>query len=166
MADLSKIEGTKCKGFNDFIIPHHLISREIRMFCEVLREFNNKEIIPHEYEFDDYWDWTEREDAALINNIWKKLLIDIGLQQTFIPQELGGMGDSSTVEKCAVGIELSRGDFAVACSSLITPWAIVAAAMPKPNETLLKRFAEELCGDEICLMCSAITEPHAGGSVE
>jgi alkylation response protein AidB-like acyl-CoA dehydrogenase len=147
-------------------MPHHLISQEARMFCKALREFVNKEIIPNDAEFDNYWDWTERDDATLVHNIWKKLLIDIGLQQTFIPREFGGLGGGSTVESVATIAEVSRGDFALACTGFISPWSIASISMPKPNATLLKKFGDLLCGDQICMICSAITEPHAGGSVE
>jgi alkylation response protein AidB-like acyl-CoA dehydrogenase len=166
MADLSQVEGAKCKGIDDFLKPHHMISEECKMFCSALREFINKEVIPNEDEFDNFWDWTERDDATFIHDIWKKLLIDIGLQHTFIPPEFGGLGGGSIVESCATVSEVSRGDFALACSGFISPWSIASISMPKPNEYLLKKFGEALCGKEICMICSAITEPHAGGSVE
>jgi len=70
------------------------------------------------------------------------------------------------VEACATVEEISRGDFGVACSGFISPWSIAALTMPQPNEVLLKKFAPLLLGDEVNLICSAITEPHAGGSVE
>ena len=166
MADLSQVEGAKCKGIDDFIKPHHLISDETRRFCSALREFANKEIIPNEDEFDNFWDWTERDDASRVHHIWKKLLIDIGLQQTFIPPEFGGMGGGSIVEMYATVSEVSRADFGLACSGFISPWSIASISMPKPNEELLQKLGGDLCGNDICMICSAITEPHAGGSVE
>ena len=166
MTDLSQVEGAKCQGIDDFLKPQHLISKETAMFCEALREFIDKEVIPNEDEFDNFWDWTERDDADLVHGIWKKLLMDIGLQQTFIPAEFGGMGGGSITEACATVSEVSRGDFALACSGFISSWSIAALLMPQPNEFLLKKIAEDVCGDEMCMICSAITEPHAGGSVE
>lgn len=166
MADFSLVEGAKCKGIDDFNKPHHLISEETRMFCNTLREFVNKEVIPNDEEFDNYWNWTERDDAEFIHKIWHKLLIDIGLQETFVPPEFGGLGGGSTVEAVATVAEVSRGDFALACTGFISPWSMAAITMPKPNEVLLKKFGELLCGDEICMICAAITEPHGGGSVE
>ena len=166
MADLSQVEKTKCKGIDDFMKPHHLISDETRRFCEALREFANKEIIPNEDEFDNYWDWTERDDASLVQGIWKRLLIDIGLQHTFIPPEFGGMGGGSIVEACATVSEVSRADFGLACSGFISSWSIASISMPKPNAELLQKLGKALCGNDVCMICSAITEPHAGGSVE
>jgi len=166
MVDLNQVEKAKCSGIDDFMKPHHLISDEARRFCMALREFVNKEIIPNEDEFDNYWDWTERDDASMVHKIWKKLLIDIGLQHTFIPPEFGGMGGGTVVESCALVSEVSRGDFGIACSGFISPWSIASISMPKPNEVLLKKLGEDLCGDEVCMVCSAITEPHGGGAVE
>jgi glutaryl-CoA dehydrogenase (non-decarboxylating) len=166
MSNNSKFEGAKCKGIDDFMRPDHLISEETRMFCKTLREFVNKEIIPNEDEFDNNWDWTEQKDSSMVDNIWNKLLIGLELQQTFIPPEFGGLGGGTTVEACARVAELSRGDFGIACTGFISPWSIASISLPEPNEMLLKKFGELLCGDEICIICSAITEPHAGGSVE
>ena len=166
MANNSLAQKEKCSGIDDFLRPEHLISEETRMFCKSLREFVNKEIIPNEDQFDNNWDWTEQKDSPLVNGIWNRLLIGLGLQQTFIPPEFGGLGGGSTVEACARVSEVSRGDFSVACTGFISPWSIASISMPEPNEVLLKKFSELLCGDEVCMICSAITEPHAGGSVE
>lgn len=155
-----------CQGIDDFLRPDHLISPEAKMFCDTLRRFVDKEVLPHEDELDDYWDWTEREEHTFIHDLWKKLLIDLGLQRSFVPPELGGTGGGTTVETCAQIIEVARGDFALACSGFISPWSIAALALPKPNETLLAKFAPLLCGDQVYMICSAITEPHGGGAVE
>jgi hypothetical protein len=58
--DRSKTDLEICKGVNDFLRPDHLMSEENKMFCETLRKFVDKEMLPHEGEFDDFWDWTER----------------------------------------------------------------------------------------------------------
>lgn len=166
MSESNQFEGAKCKGIDDFMQPDHLISEETRMLCKSIREFVNKEIIPNEEEFDNNWDWTEHEDNPMVHGIWKKLLIDIGVQHTFIPPDFGGLGGGTTVEACARVVELSRGDFGVACTGYISPWSIASISLPKPNLMLLKKFGELLCGDEPYIICSAITEPHAGGSVE
>lgn len=160
------MENAKCKGLDDFLRPHHLISPETKQFCDTLRKFVDNEVLPHEEELEDYWDWTERDESTFVEGIWQKLLIDIGLQQSFVPPEFGGTGGGTTVEACATVEEISRGDFGVACSGFISPWSIAALTMPQPNEVLLKKFAPLLLGDEVNLICSAITEPHAGGSVE
>ncbi len=62
--------------------------------------------------------------------------------------------------------EVARGDYALASTGFISPWSIAALAIPTPNEVLLKKFAPLLCGDEVFIIASAITEPHAGESVE
>ena len=34
---------------------------------------------------DQYWDWTERTENTWVHDMWKKLLIDLGVQQSFVP---------------------------------------------------------------------------------
>ena len=51
----------KCTGVDDFLRPEHLITEPDRMVVRAVRDFVDKELLPHEKEFDDYWDWTERE---------------------------------------------------------------------------------------------------------
>ncbi len=159
-------ESTRSKGIDDFLRPDHLISEEAKMFSKTLRKFVDTQILPHEDELDDYWDWTERKERTFVHDIWKKLFIDLGLQKFFVPPEFGGTGGASTVDMLILVEELSRGDYGAATTGFITPWSIAALALPKPNEVLLKKFAPLLCGDKEYVICSAITEPHAGGSVE
>ena len=154
------------KGIDDFLKPMHLLSDETIMFMKTIRQFVDQEILPHEHEVDDYWDWPERKERTFVHDIWKKMFIDLGVQKSFVPPELGGSGGGSTVELFTLVEELSRGDYGAATTVYITPWSIAALALPKPNEFLLKKFAPLLCGDEEYVICSAITEPHAGGSVE
>jgi hypothetical protein len=70
-----------CQGLDDFLRPEHLISSETRLFCKTLRKFVDKEVLPHEEEMDEFWDWTEREGHNFVHDIWKKLLIDVGLEE-------------------------------------------------------------------------------------
>lgn len=166
MSQSTEFVHAKCKGVDDFLRPDHLISQEAKMYCNTLREFINKEVIPVEDQFDAYWDWTERGGDTFVDALWQKLLIDLELQHTFIPPELGGLGGGSTVDMCALVSEVARGDFALACSGFISPWSIASATLPKVNEPLMKKIAPLMCGNEVYMICAAITEPHSGGSVE
>lgn len=163
---MMKTEKSQAKGIDDFLRPDHLISEEIRLFCQTLRKFVDREVLPHAEELDDYWDWTERKERTFVHDLWKKLLIDVGLQKSFIPEAFGGSGGASTVETAATIQEVARGDYGLASSGFISPWSIAAIGIPRPNEFLLKKFAPLLLGDEVFIIASAITEPHAGGSVE
>ena len=166
MPESGTSNGAGKRGIDDFLKPMHLISDETKMFINSMRKFVDKEILPYDQELDDYWDWPERKERTFIHDLWKKLFIDLGLQKFFLPPELGGSGGASTVDMLALVEELSRGDYGIATTGFITPWSIAALALPKPNEILLKKFAPYLLGDEQYVICSAITEPHAGGSVE
>jgi len=85
MTGTTRFGDATCKGIDDFVKPDHLISPETKMFCSTLRKFVDNEVLPHEEEFDDFWNWTELEEHTFVHDLWKKLLIDIGLQQSFIP---------------------------------------------------------------------------------
>ncbi|MBN1566657.1 MAG: acyl-CoA/acyl-ACP dehydrogenase [Acidobacteria bacterium] len=163
---MAKTSTSQIRGIDDFLRPDHLISDEIRMFCRTLRKFVDNEVLPRAEEIDDYWDWTERKEQTFVHDLWKKLLIDLGLQKSFLPPEFGGSGGGSTVEIAATIQEVARGDYGLASTGFISPWSIAAITIPKPNEVLLKKLAPFLLGDEVFIITSAITEPHAGGSVE
>ena len=166
MSEKETGNGARAKGVDDFLKPNHLITDETKMFVKTLRRFVDTEILPHEDQMDDYWDWSERKERTFVHDIWKKLLIDLGLQKFFHTARIRRFGGASTVDMLVLVEELSRGDYGAATTVFITPWSIAALALPKPNEVLLRKFAPLLCGDEEYVICSAITEPHAGGSVE
>jgi alkylation response protein AidB-like acyl-CoA dehydrogenase len=166
MGNTSESQRVRAKGIDDFLRPDHLVSEETKMFSKTLRRFVDTEILPHEGEIDDYWDWSERKEHTFVHDIWRKLFIDLGLQKSFVPPEFGGLGGASTVDMLVLVEELSRGDYGTATTGFITPWSIAALTLPTPNETLLKKVAPLLMGDKEYVICSAITEPHAGGSVE
>ena len=156
----------KAKGIDDFLRPTHLISDEAKAFCTTLRRFIDTEVLPRADELDEYWDWTERKERTFVQDLWKRLLVDLGLQRSFIPPEYGGSKGQSVVDDCVTIEEVARGDFSLACSGFISNWAIAGMSLPKPNEFLLKKFGSLMCGNEVYMIASAITEPHAGGSVE
>ncbi len=163
---MPKTTNSQARGIDDFLRPDHLISEEIRLYCQTLRRFVDNEVLPHAEEIDDYWDWTERKEQTFVHDLWRKLLIDLGLQKSFMPPDFGGTGGGSTIEVAATIQEVARGDYGLASTGFISPWSIAAISIPKPNEFLLKTFAPLLLGDEVFIIASAITEPHAGGSVE
>jgi alkylation response protein AidB-like acyl-CoA dehydrogenase len=159
-------ESTRSKGTDDFLRPEHLISEETRAYCRALRKFIDSEVLPHAEEFDEYWDWTERSEPTFVATIWKRLLVDLGLQRSFMPPDFGGSGGPSTVDNSVLVEEVARGDYSLACTGFISSWSIASISLPKPNEVLFKKLAPLLCGNEVYMIASAITEPHAGGSVE
>ena len=155
-----------CTGLDDFLRPDHLISDEVKEFCKTVRKFVDEKVLPHEDELDDYWDWTERDEHTFVEDMFKELWIDLGVQKSFVPPEYGGLGGASMVENAAVVIEVARGDHGFAETGFISSWAIASASLPTPNDAVLKQMASKLCSDEPFVICSAITEPHGGGAVE
>ena len=156
----------KTVSSDDFLRPDHLIRDEVKMLCSTLRKFVNEKVLPHESEFDNYWDWTERKERTFVEDIFKELWIDLSLQQALVPPQYGGYGDWSTVETGAIVIEVARGDHGLAETGFISSWAVASATLPTPNEVVMKEIAAGLCGDKPYAICSAITEPHGGGAVE
>ena len=93
----AKADREICKDSNDFLRPDHLMSEENKLFCESIRRFVDKEVIPHEDEFDNYWDWTERKEGTIVHQLYKRLLVDLGIQRSFVPEEYGGTGGQSSL---------------------------------------------------------------------
>jgi hypothetical protein len=38
---------SQARGIDDFLRPDHLISEEIGLYCQTLRRFVDKEVLPH-----------------------------------------------------------------------------------------------------------------------
>jgi alkylation response protein AidB-like acyl-CoA dehydrogenase len=149
-----------------FLRPDHLIRDEVKMYASTLRKFVSEKVIPHETEFDDLWDWTERKEPTIVRDLFKELWIDHGLQAAQVPPEYGGYDDRSMVESGALVIEVARGDHGLAETGFISGWAVASSMLPTPNEAVMKKIAAGMCGKEPYVVCSAITEPHSGGAVE
>jgi alkylation response protein AidB-like acyl-CoA dehydrogenase len=149
-----------------FLKPEHLIRDEVKMYCDTLRKWVDKKVIPHEDELDDLWDWTERKERTVVHEMFHELLIDMGLQKTFVPPPYGGVGDWSMTETGAVVMEVARGDHGLAETGFISSWAVASTMLPTPNDFMMKKLCEGLLSDEVFVICSGITEPHGGGAVE
>ncbi|MBA7614929.1 hypothetical protein ES703_22203 [subsurface metagenome] len=122
-----------------FLRPDHLIRDEVKMYADTLRRFVNEKVLPHEAEFDDLWDWTERKEHTIVEDIFKELWIDLGLQQAQVPIPYGGYDDRSMVESAALVIEVARGDHGLAETGFISGWAVASTMLPTPNEAVMKK---------------------------
>jgi alkylation response protein AidB-like acyl-CoA dehydrogenase len=149
-----------------FLKPEHLIRDEVKLYCDTLRKWVDKKVLPHEDELDDLWDWTERKEKTIVHEMFHELLIDMGLQKTFVPPPYGGVGDWSMTETGAVVMEVARGDHGLAETGFIASWTVASTMMPTPNDFMMKKLSEGLLSDEVFVICSGITEPHGGGAVE
>ena len=147
-----------------FLKPEHRIRDEVKLYCDTLRKWVDKKVLPHEDELDDLWDWTERKEKTVIHEMFHELLIDMGLQKTFVPPPYGGVGDWSMTETGAVVMEVARGDHGLAETGFISSWVIASTMLPTPNDFMMKKMVPDLLGNEPCILCSGITEPHGGGA--
>jgi alkylation response protein AidB-like acyl-CoA dehydrogenase len=118
-----------------FLRPDHLIRDEVKMYADTLRKFVNERVLPHEDEFDDLWDWTERKNT-IVHDIFKELWIDHGLQAAQVPTQYGGYDDRSPVESGALVLEVARGDHGIAETGFISGWAVASTMLPTPNEAV------------------------------
>ena len=148
-----------------FLRPDHLIRDEVKMYADTLRKFVNEKVLPHEDEFDDLWDWTERKNT-IVHDIFKELWIDHGLQAAQVPAPYGGYDDRTMVETAALVLEVARGDHGLAETGFISGWAVASTMLPTPNEAIMKKIADGMLKKEPYVICSAISEPHGGGAVE
>jgi alkylation response protein AidB-like acyl-CoA dehydrogenase len=130
----------KAMATDNFLRPDHLIRDEVKMLCETLRKFVNEKVLPHEAEFDALWDWTERKEPTIVEQIFKELWIDLGLQAAQVPPPYGGYGDWSMVETGAVVIEVARGDHGLAETGFISSWAVASTMLPTSNDTVMKKM--------------------------
>ena len=149
-----------------FLRPDHLIRDEVKMYADTLRRFVNEKVIPHEAEYDDLWDWTERKEQTIVHDLFQELWMDLGLQAAQVPAPFGGHDDRSMVETGAIVLEVARGDHGLAETGFISGWAVASTMLPTPNEAIMKKIADGMLGKEPFVVCSAITEPHGGGAVE
>lgn len=158
-------------GIDDFMRPEHLMTDEDRLVVKSVREFLEKEVMPHERELDDYWDWPlVKEKREFIDRIRKVLYIDFGIQKVLIPEEYGGLGMFRAVPGFLVREELARADLGLFVTAYMNQWGVTPVVghglSPKVNEEWMKEFAPKMTGDRIYQVSSLITEPHAGGSIE
>ena len=80
-------------GIDDFMRLEHLITDEDRLVVKNVRKFLEKEVMPHEKELDDYWDWPlVKEKREFIDRIRKVLYIGDNPSRRSWPQPEGERG--------------------------------------------------------------------------
>lgn len=138
-----------------------LIEDSDRLLLDLVRDFVDEEIMPNRREIE--------KDAIsgefkLITEL-QEMLIPVGLQKAFLPEEYGGMNLSSALTISLLAEELGRGEPSFFAAMAGGTWSFRPAIFAE-NKRVLEDFAPNFCGDEIYVGCFAMTEPEGGCNIE
>lgn len=130
------------------------LTDEQKALVELARQFGEKEMAPHVAHYDD----TMEYPMPIIQKAH-----EVGLMNTHIPQEYGGLG-LGTLEGCLIAEELASycsGMYtALEANSLAQAPVIVAG-----NDEQKKEFLQPMT-EKPLLAAYGVTEPHAGSDVQ
>ncbi|MCI2285590.1 acyl-CoA/acyl-ACP dehydrogenase [Colwellia sp. MSW7] len=150
---------------DDFIRPKEWVSEEAEAMRFAIRKWADERLKPITEQIDE--DWKEHK---LVDPLLKELLVDMGLNSAFFPEEFGGQDmpeDQYMAMSAVVCEELSRVDSGFATAAMCSTWGLVPILMkPHRNLELLEELAPKFCGEEFNITCHAITEPASGADVE
>jgi len=128
-----------------------------------VREFVEREIIPHRQDLEGGW----HRDEKLARDTFEKVhkgLVDIGVQRARWPADFGGLAVSD-VANAMVYEEIARADAGVATHLGIIDWTMMPAVRAGRMD-LLMEFVPKICGDQPHSSCMALTEPSGGANAE
>ena len=135
---------------------------EVQM-AETMRQFVNKEIMPHRQDLEGGWHRNEELAVETQHALYAKL-VELGVTKSNLPESYGGLGLSPVVRQM-VNEELSRGDIGLATMVGKIHW-IVSFMLAAKRDDLLREFAPRIVGDQSYTACVAITEPAGGANLE
>ena len=137
------------------------VSEEYLTLLSHYQDFVNKEIMPYRRDLDG---GSLHKDEALalrtVERIHQKT-VDFGMQKSYFPKELGGLGLGSIEFNVTANEEVARGDCGIASSRTLSAWAFTPALLA-PNMRLLTEYAPRICGEKTFISCVAMTEPDGG----
>ena len=127
---------------------------EQKALIELARQFGEKEMLPHVHHYDK----TMEFPMPIIKKAW-----EVGLMNTHIPQEFGGLG-LSVLDGCLIAEELSG-----VCSGMYTALeanGLAQAPLIVAGNTEQKKEFLEPMTQEPLLAAYGVTEPSAGSDVQ
>ncbi|MBN2283040.1 MAG: acyl-CoA/acyl-ACP dehydrogenase [Deltaproteobacteria bacterium] len=155
------------KHFEEFSKPEEYISPMDRHLRRVLRNWVEKEVMPHRREYDEDW-----KEHALIEPVFDSLMGRLGFQKAMFPPEFGGwgLGRSDYLFRAAYAIseEIGRADTGIAVAFGVTFWPFFTILIdPYENSRLAAEFAPLFCNtDKAVFAANAMTEPQGGADIE
>jgi len=157
------------KNFDEFSKPEEYISPMDKPLRSALREWAEKEVMPHRRKYDEDW-----KTHHIIEPAFDKLMGNkgLGIQKALFPPELGGWGlgqsDYAFTAAAALAEEVGRADTAMAVAFMVTYWPLTTILVePHVNWRLAKEFAPMFCDAEKAVFAAnAMTEPQGGADIE
>lgn len=126
-------------------------SEEQQLIKETVAQFAKEQIRPLAHEADE----TGNIPPALIQQGW-----ELGLVQSAIPEEFGGVGDTrSAVTGALIAEELAYGDLSIALHLLaprLAIYPVIAAGTDEQKKRILNAYA----GDQFTAATAALMEPR------
>ncbi len=151
---------------DDFSRPQEYISPLDKHLGSIIRQWAEEDVMPYRRQFDEDW-----KDHKIIEPAYKKLMVDLGLQMCFFPEEVGGWGlghsNSTATISYRMFEEIGRADTAMAVAFGVTFWPLTTIVVePHVNMRLCKEFASMFNTDKPCFSALAMTEPQGGSDIE
>jgi alkylation response protein AidB-like acyl-CoA dehydrogenase len=156
------------KPVNEFFsTPDEYVSPMEKPLRSVLRNWVEKEVMPHRRVYDEDW-----QEHKLIEHAFDTLMAGLGFQKAMFPPEMGGwgLGKSDYLFRAAYTIseEIGRGDTGIAVAFGVTFWPIFTILIdPYENQKLAAEFAPMYRDtDKAFFAANAMTEPQGGADIE
>jgi alkylation response protein AidB-like acyl-CoA dehydrogenase len=143
-----------------FPYPGEWVDEEAELLSGSIREWGEKEVMPHRQKFDEDY------ENKLVGPAMKALFVDIGVQKLLWPEEYGGGGLNSpdgavTITRALE--EIGRADPGIGFVAASTLSALLPIVMaPNVNKKLCAEFAPLFCNADEVRTCSLIL-PEQGG---
>jgi len=155
------------KRIDEFTRPLEYLSPLDEYLGFITRAWAEKEVMPKRRSFDEDWETHESIEPA-----FKKLMVDLGFQRFFFPEDLGGFGMGHSryvgVGGFRVCEEISRADSAMGVAFAVVHWPLLMICLePHVNRRLCEEFAPMFCeANEPVFAANAMTEPQGGSDIE
>ena len=141
---------------NHFCVEE-LVSEEYKMVQALAKQIVENEIFPVRQQIDD-----DKDHTQVIEPLFKKILLDLGLQRMLVAEEAGSM-----VNSCGFFEAIARGDSGIAVALGCTNWCMTPLQLePYKRPDLLKELTQVFYEDKIHFGCFAMTEPEGGCDIE
>jgi len=141
----------------EHVCVEELVTEQYKMTRALARQIAENEIFPVRQQIDD-----DRDHTKVIEPLFKKILIDLGLQRILVAESAPAM-----VDFCGFAEEIARADSGIAVALGCTTWC-VAPLQNKPynRPDLLKELTQVFQEDKVHFGCFAMTEPEGGCDIE
>jgi alkylation response protein AidB-like acyl-CoA dehydrogenase len=155
------------KHFDEFSVSLEHVSPMEKHLRRIIRNWADNDCIPFRRQYDEDW-----KDHKIIEPAFHKLMVGLGMQKAFFPEDLGGwgLGHSDYIFRISYALseEVGRADTAIAVAFLVTLWPLTTILVePHVNRRLAEEFAPIFCNtDKVVFSALVMTEPQGGADIE